>query len=53
MKKALLVLDGAGILVGCLCAVKSIANKEPAWAVVGGIGAAAWVLNFVSDVKTK
>lgn len=51
MKKVLLVLDGAGIVVGCLCAVKSIANKEPVWAVIGGLGAAAWVLNFVDDMK--
>ena len=53
MKKALLVLDGTGILAGCLCTVKSIKLKEPVWAVIGGLGTAGWVLNFVSDMKRK
>lgn len=51
MKKALLVLGGTGILVDSLCAVKGIKEKEPVWAVIGGLGVAVWVLNFVIDMK--
>lgn len=51
MKKVLLVLDGTGIVVGFVCTVKSIKNKQPVWAVIGGLGTAGWMLNFVDDMK--